>query len=165
MAVSIVGCITNPVEPSNVPSEENDPLPTTSPFYEVSPEQGTSEEVDEEPQISMIEVTSSTIMGGLLGMEDAPDPMGLHIDTDDLSGFHFYLYEYMPTLSVIQIVIKTEGWKDIHISARSAEELGMEQIIQPPETLSALDTPLDEEQIGDLIEFCEAGGLVSLIAE
>ena len=171
LAIQAAGCAegtsgTSEVTPAEVSSAAGETAPG-----EADP----SEEQSSEPGLSVAEiydrrltvVTDSVLMNYLLQeqIDGRPSP-GLCVDAEDMSGFHFYLYKYLPELKVIAIVVRSEGWEDVFFSTSTAEELGIDVDIQPPEALDGLDTPLDGAQMGDLKAFCEdTGGLVAFISE
>ncbi len=171
LTIQAAGCAEGKSGTSEVPSAE-----VSSAAEETVPgENDPSEEESSEPGLSVAEifdhcltvVTDPVLMSYLLqGQIDGRPSPGLCVDAEDMSGFHFYLYKYLPELKVIAIVIRTEGWEDAFFSTSTAEELGMDVDIQPPEALDGLDTPLDDGQMEDLKSFCEdTGGLVAFIAE
>ncbi len=171
LALQTAGCAEKTSGMSEVPSAEVSSAAGETTPGEADPLEGQSSE----PGLSVAEiydhrltvVTDSMLMSWLLQeqIDGHPSP-GLCVDAEDMSGFHFYLYKYLPELKVIAIVIRTEGWEDVFFSTGTAEELEMDADIQPPEALDELDTPLDDEQMGDLKAFCEdTGGLVAFISE
>lgn len=174
LTIQAAGCAEGTSGTSEVPPAEVSSAAGENPSGTPG-ESDTSAEQSSEPGLSVAEiydhrltvVTDPVLMNYLLQeqIDGRPSP-GLCVDAEDMSGFHFYLYKYLPELKVIAIVIRTDGWEDVYFSTSTAEELGMDADIQPPKALDGLDAPLDDEQMGNLKDFCEdTGGLVAFISE